>query len=87
MNCPRCGIVIHLDKQSKEIDKALGVLQWGKTPEGFFRCKGCGLLRPEPWWDILQLDIDTKIKFVEEEKAIEEVPEELSGTKEAPWGD
>lgn len=76
---------MHLDPQSKEVDTFLNISKWGKDPEGFFRCKGCGLCRPDSWWDVLQLDIETEIKFSEEEKVAE--PEELTGTQEAPWGD
>ena len=86
MNCPRCGIILDLDKQSKEIDLELYKSKWGETPKECFRCKGCGLVRPDSWFDALELDINTEIKF-NEEAPKEEVPEELAGPVEAPWGD
>ena len=85
MNCPKCGVVIHLDSQSKEIDSAFNETKFGKIPAEFFRCKGCGLVRPELWWETLQMDVEMEIKFPED--AAEIIPEELSGKQEAPWGD
>ena len=89
MCCPRCGTSLYLDEQSKRIDN---VITENKDAE-FFVCKGCGLKRPEAWWESLQLDINTEIDWSknEEENLIKEdaeaLPEELAGYCEAPWGD
>jgi hypothetical protein len=55
-----------------------------------FTCKGCKLARPDVWWEALQLDVNTEFKLPEENKepikpVVEEVPEEISGSREAPW--
>jgi len=94
MHCPKCGILIHLDKESKATDTFFNKSKWGYVPEGFFQCKGCGLARPDVWWDTLQLDINTEIKF-EEEKEVVPVPplpydiedSEDFGYCESPWSD
>jgi hypothetical protein len=86
MNCPKCGARIHLDKQSVEISNASNAVKWGGIPEDFYRCWGCGFLRPLLWWLTLELEINTEIKLLEPEKK-EELPEEFSGQQEMSWGD
>lgn len=86
MSCPKCGVIVHIDKQSVEISSGCNSAMWGATPEGFLRCWGCGLLRPVLWWEALELDVNTEIKLPEPSK-VEEIPEELAGTREAPFGD
>jgi len=89
MYCPRCGILLHLDEQSKRIDNAITD---NKEAE-LFVYKGCGFRRSEAWWESLQLDVNTEIDWgkAEEEKLIkedaDELPEELAGYCESPWGD
>jgi len=83
--CPACGTRLFLDAQSKSIDLALSVSTWGEVPKDCYRCKGCGLTRPDAFWEGLELDINTEIKF--EETVKEEIPEELAGQVEHPWGD
>lgn len=83
MNCPKCGVILHLDTQSIEVNNAFNTTKWGEIPEGFYRCWGCGFLRPLLWWQTLEMDVNMEIVLPKEKK--EELPEELSGSKEAPW--
>jgi NMD protein affecting ribosome stability and mRNA decay len=85
MCCPRCGTHIVLDPISKSIDLGCYKSKWGETPKECFRCKGCGLARPDAWWLALELDVNTEITFPEE--VVQEMPEELAGLREAPFGD
>jgi hypothetical protein len=87
IHCPNCGIILVLDEQSVQIDKSICAFQFGEVvPVDWFQCKGCKLKRPFSWWDVLQLDVDTQMTW--EQKTTEEaVPEELTGNREAPWGD
>jgi len=86
MCCPKCGVILHLDPQSKETNMSFNTTKFGKVPEGFYQCWGCGFARPEVWWDAIELDVHTEIKFPEEKKE-EELPEELTGYCESPWAE
>jgi hypothetical protein len=89
MFCPKCGIFLHFDEQSVRVDKIITE----SNDEELFVCKGCSLTRPLVWWSALELDINTKVSWVnvEEEKFIIEdagtQPEELEGWCESPWCD
>lgn len=47
----------------------------------------CNFTRPKVWWDALQLDVNTEIKFDGAVVTEEEIPDELTGYCESPWGD
>jgi len=85
VNCPKCGVVLHLDKQSVEVNNALNVSKWGPIPDGFYRCWGCGFPRPMLWWATLEMDVNMEIKLPTDEKKAGELPEELTGSQEAGW--
>ena len=101
MHCPKCGRFFGWDDMSKRIDADINKWEGFVVPSGFYRCRQCRLIRPEAWWEALDLDINTEIPLpVEEECKLDEVPpqvdevptklddvpEELSGPQEAGWG-
>ena len=47
----------------------------------------CSLNRPKEWWDALELDINTEIKFDEKLEEVEEIEDEWNGYCENPWND
>jgi hypothetical protein len=83
MYCPNCSITLCFCDSCKRIDNLLNE----NTDAELFICKGCKLTRPFIWWSALELDINTEIKWPEPEVVTEEVPEELTGYCESPWGD
>ena len=82
MFCPNCSTKLCFCEGCKQITDSLTE---NKDKE-LFICKGCKFTRPLAWWSALELDINTVLEWSKVEENEEEVPEELTGYCESPWG-